>query len=357
VTAFTIAASQWVGSAAHAEPTGRLDRSPYGWLLAVDTDVLGVHIDRAHVGGWADAALRTSDLDEEGTNVSVNHLNAFADVRFEDHWQLFVEAELEYRPALATLSRENDLEVEQAYLKYSFSDRLEVRVGRFSTPFGFWTPVHWTIRTDTVAPPLFESRRFVPEQQVGARVSGRIFPRALQPLDVEVNYSVWGGYASDEVDVDGARGATMGADLRIGAMDRGFLGASFHRQDTEGTADPRDRENDAVVYGELSLPAHFTLRGEYLYQRTHRRSAPDSQIHSVYGKVRWDHGDWSLNYRFERSDDPDLGPDALQRIDRFTIGYSLLHRVRLKAEYARHRTLRASVPDFDTFALWLGVFF
>ncbi len=354
---WTIAALIGLVVPAAAETPQAVDRPPYGWVLAEDTTVFGLEIDRVHLGGWLDASLRHSDLDDDGTNLAVNHANGFLDVRLEDRWQIFVEAEIEYQPDIATLERESEFEIEQAYLKYTVSDALDVRVGRFSTPFGYWNPVHWTILTDTIVPPIFESRRFVPEQQFGVGLSGRRFFEPDGSLELELDYSLYAGYASEIIELGEGHGPTLGADLRLGVVDSGFLGASIYSQQIATERSHRERETSGVLYGEVSLPANLTLRSEYVIQQTDRVLGGDSYVHGIYGKVRWDLGDWSLNYRFERSDDEDLGSKAVQRVNRFTIGYSATPRLRLKAEYARHRTHRARVPDFESFGLWIGVFF
>ena len=352
----TIAVLAAFGSPVAAEEAGPRNRPPYGWVLATDTEWLGLHFDRVHLGGWADVSFRASDLDDEGTNFAVNHFNGFMDVRLEDRWQIFVEAELEYQPPVGTLERESELELEQAYLKYVVNDALDIRLGRFSTNFGYWTPIHWTIRTDTIVPPIFETRRFIPEQQLGLSLSGRRFFEPVGGLALSLDYSASAGYASESLE-DVGRGTTFGADVRLGVERRGFVGASLYSQQTESESRARDRETSGTFYGEIQLPGDVILRGEYVVQRTDRVQGGDGYIHGVYGKVRWDLGDWSLNYRFESSDDVDLGPRALQRIHRFTIGYQPVPRLRAKLEYARHQTQRARVPDFETFGLWLGVFF
>ncbi len=317
-----------------------------------------MQIDRLHIGGWADASFRDSGLDEmEASHLSLNHLNGFLDLRFEDRWQVFVEAELEYQPPTETLRRDRDAELEQAYLRLLLSEALELRVGKFSTPFGYWTPVHWTIDTDTVLPPLFESRRIVPEQQLGARVGGKRFFRMAPDWDLRLDYTLFGGYGARQLELDDARGTTGGADLRLGLERRGFVGVSFYTQHARGLRSPRERETASMLYGELSLPAHLTLRGEYLLSRGARVAGADRRRSLFYAKLLWRPGKWLFNYRFERAEDLELGPQAIHRVHRFTVGYTPFPRLRLRAEYARHLVQRSRIGDFHGVAFWLGVFF
>lgn len=331
---------------------------PYGWDLATDVEWLGLHVDRLHVGGWMDASYRDSDRSGESANVAVNHVNGFLDLRLEQRWQLFAEAELEYQPEVGGLERESELELEQAYLDYTASDALGVRLGRFSTPFGYWVPVHWAISTDTVIAPLFEERRYVPEQQIGAAFHGSAFHRPHAKLDLQLDYSLFGGYSGDSMGNEPASGPSLGADLRLAHGESTFLGASVLSQEGEiVSGSTRGRATSGVVYGEWALPANLLLRGEYVMQRHSGSFAAPRYRHAGYAKVRWDVGNAYLNYRMERADDEEFGPDAVQWVHRFTIGYSPTPRLRLRAEYAHHELRHSATSDFDSWALWLGVFF
>ena len=331
---------------------------PYGWDLASDVDWLGLQVDRVHVGAWLDASFRDSDLDGEGSNLAVNHLNGFVDVRLEERWQFFAESEFEYQPAVGGLERESEVELEQAYVNYAPSDALEIRVGRFSTPFGYWTPVHWSISTDTVVAPLHEERRFVPEQQIGARLHGAYFLRPRGPLDLQLDYSLFGGYSSDDMDNEPAAGSSLGGDLRVSDAELGFLGVSLLTQEAEVVSgSPRRRETSSVLYAELTLPWHFLLRGEYVTQRRSGHDGVPRYRHAGYAKLRWEYQDFYANYRLERADDEEFGRDAVHWVHRWTLGYSPRPRVRLRAEFAHHELQHGAAPDFDSWALWLGVFF
>jgi hypothetical protein len=325
---------------------------PFGLLLAEDLDVGNLTIDRLHLGGWLDASYRDSSRNGDASSLAINHINGFIDLRFETNWQLFVESEMEFLPSVAGSERETEIEIEQLYLDYRSSDLFRVRVGSFSTPFGYWTPVHWTIHADTVAPPLHEARRYIPEQQQGGQLHGGRLLR-IGGLDMEASYALYAGYGLESLHAEKARGVTGGADLRLAVDEGGFLGVSVYTQEN---AERRDRrEISTMVYGELSLPYRVLLRGEYLVQRS---SLGDRYRHAAYGKIRWHlTKELYLNYRLERADDEEFGFRAVQWTHRFTAGYWLSPSVRLKAEYARHDLRHSSESNFSSFALWLGIFF
>ena len=355
---FVIALAASGAAQAGGEAPERLDAAPYGWDLATDADWLGLQVDRLHLGGWLDASYRDSDLSGEGSSVAVNHVNSFLDLRFEDRWQLFIEAEIEYQPAVETLEREGEVEIEQGYLNYAWSDAVEVRAGRFSTPFGYWTPKHWSISTDTIIAPLHEERRFVPEQQIGARLHGVLFPSDRGGRDLRVDYSLFGGYAADGMGTGRAIGPSLGADLRVSEHEWGFAGVSVLSQEVDDLSPSRrTTELSGIAYGELLLPCNFLLRGEYLTQRRSGRVDAVGTRHAAYAKLRWSFSNFYANYRIERADDEELGRNARQWVHRWTLGYSPTPRIRLRAEYARHEVSRSITPDFESWGLWLGVFF
>lgn len=255
-------------------------------------------------------------------------------------------------------ARAIELELEQLYGEYRHADFLRVRGGRFSTPFGYWTPVHWSIHVDTIEAPIHEESRIVPEQQIGLRVFGNIFAGRVRSVQTEVEYSLHGGYAEDGWAAGKPDGLTLGTDLRLRLEDRHMLGVSLYTQENGEEGDRR--ENNLMVYGETQLPLHLFLRAEYV--RQHRDSGTEPgfvrNADIVYTKLRWDfRHDAYLNYRFEFGEDGRLGVTTDHTVHRATLGFQPIPRIRLKAEYARHIFDGGPQGDFDFWGVSAGFFF
>jgi len=312
---------------------------------------------RLAIGGWADASYRDTNARGGDESIELDHANLHVDARLDERWQLFFEGEYEHEPALIGGTDEREWELEQLYGEYRHRDFLRVRAGRFSTPFGYWTPVHWAILVDTIEPPLHESGRIIPEQQNGLRVFGNVFAGRWLGLQSELEYSLHGGYAADGFAAGEPDGLSLGSDLRL-RLDQHLLGLSLYTQENGDENDRR--EYDLVVYGEIQLPFDLLFRSEYVRQQRDSSTRPVfvRNPDMVYAKLRWDfREDTYLNYRFEFGEDDELGATVEHVIHRVTLGYQPISRVRLKAEYARHLYDRGPLDDYDYWGLSAGVFF
>ena len=318
---------------------------------------------RLRIGGWIDGSYRDTDSSGGDDSIALNHANLHVDVRLDDRWQLFFEGEYEYEPALIEESDEREWsdergwELEQLYGEYRYADFLRARGGRFSTPFGYWTPVHWSINVDTIEAPLYEENRIVPEQQIGLRVFGSIFSDRIRELQTEIEYSLYGGYGEDGWATGKPDGLTLGTDLRLRLEDRHMLGVSLYTQEN-GDEDDR-RENNLMIYAETRLPFDLLLRSEYV--RQHRNRTRPGYVHNAdlfYAKLRWDFLERAyLNYRFEYGEDDRLGETVDHVAHRFTLGVQPIARIRLKAEYARHILEEGPLGDYDFWGISAGLFF
>jgi hypothetical protein len=312
---------------------------------------------RVALGGWADASYRDNDLDERGYSVALNHVNLHLDARLDERWQLFAEGEYEHEPELTGFRDEREFELEQLFAQYSHSDLANLRAGRFSTPFGYWTPIHWSILVDTIESPLHEEQRLIPEQIVGLRAFGRSFPGRLLGRDAELDYSLHAGYGDDAIHTDDAEGPNGGADLRLRLGEEHLLGASFYAQGNRDRYGSDDR--NAVAYAAVGLPFELLLRGEYMHQwRDQPRPGYARHLDLLYVAARWTF--WRsayLHYRFGWGDDDRYGPTTRQRIHTGTLGVRPLGRLVLKLELSHHHFERRGPGDYLAWATSLGVLF
>jgi hypothetical protein len=332
---------------------------PPAWVFG-RTPAVFQHADESvatRVGGWIDASYRDSDV--RGSSLSFDHVNAYLDTRHRA-FQLFVEAEYENETKHTGYEEEREFELEQAYLRYARSDLLSLRVGRFNTPFGYWIPIHWSILMDTIEEPLFVGREWLPEQQLGAEAAGRWFPGELAGLHAELDWSLYAGGGSDDLDQDGVRGPAFGGDLRLRLDERWLLGTSLYRQRNRELDDRT--EHTAGLYGEARLHERLVLRTEYLHQHREETGAAwwEEDADAVYGNVRWDFLRRAyLNYRYSRGDDDD--EDALDTsrvsIHTVTLGVQPHASVRVKLEWSGHDFADRDREDFDFWGLSVGYLF
>jgi len=309
------------------------------------------------VGLWLDSSW--VDNDRERGSVDLNHVNLQVDSRWRN-LQGFVEAEYEHEAGRDGGEEEEEVELEQAYLRYRHSDAFSVRVGRFNTPAGIWLPIHWSILMDTIEKPPVAAEYLLPEQQVGLELAGALFPSWLEPLDGQLDYALFVGAGGERIGQGDVVGATGGGDLRLRLRERYLVGAAIYGQKND-TAEQR-AELDLLLYGEATLPFSLTFRSEFLHQRRERPGdAPWARTLDVgYAKLRWDFARWFYaNYRvsYGDEDDGDGGRTNRQLVNTFTLGVQPTPAVRVKLEYSIHDRSRHGSEDFRFWGASLGVRF
>jgi hypothetical protein len=339
---------------ARAADRFRIGRGPE--VFSPDEDVWTTRI-----GGWFDASYEDNDLSDSTRSINLNHFNVFLDTRYRDTWQVFFEGEYEYESDLVEYLEEREWEVEQAYVRYRRSDALRLRVGRFNTPFGIWTPIHWSILMDTIRAPLHEGLRITPEQQNGFELAGHWLPENLIGGRLELRYSLFAGYGSNGelLKSTDSSGWSGGADFRVLVREDRFLGASYYQQQRD--LEPSDRsERNFVLYGQVALPANLLLRAEYVKQLRDRHARPNypRDIDITYVKLRWHFDPRAyLNYRFNWGDD-DTGPtNTVRRIHTWTLGIQPRPWLKLKFEYADHDFRDDVREDFSYWGASIGATF
>lgn len=303
------------------------------------------------IGGWLDASYQDNDLDDQSSSTNLNHLNLFLDTRYRDA-QLFVEVEFENQPDVSGFEEEREYEMEQAYVRLRRGDRLQLRLGQFNTPFGYWTPAHWSILMDTIETPIHDGNRIIPEQQIGLELSGRLFPGPALGTEMELAWALYSGYGEEHglFEEPGTEGLSYGADLRVSLGSRYMLGTSLYLQRRRDEGDRSER--NLMLYARADLPGRLSLRGEYARQLRDRHTRPtlSENINIAYAKLRWDfRRDAYLNYRYGFGDDDSTGTTLEEYIHTVTFGYRPLPALRIKLEWSAHRFRD---PGRESFTYW-----
>ncbi len=140
------------------------------------------------LGGYTSVGL----LHDEGrpSEIKVDDLSLFIMMRASDRLSFFSELEFEDLATVDTNGRAGHpnerFQAERLYGDFSFSDQLEVRVGRFLTPVGRWNVIH--------AQPLVwtTSRPVVTEVPFDKNTTGVMFSGNL--LDGRLSYDLFGQF-------------------------------------------------------------------------------------------------------------------------------------------------------------------
>ena len=333
--------------------------TPTGWRVGRTPQVFEGDGPALRVGGWTDASYQDNDIDSESFNL--NHLNFYFDARSGERWQAFLEMEFENEAGVRGFEEEREYEVEQVYARFKPRDDMYIRAGQFNTPFGIWTPLHWSILMDTITEPIHEGTRVTPEQQVGVEAGGRT-PLGGPLAETELRYSVFLGYGDDSelFERSNTDGLSFGTDLRFEFEETSFLGLSLYQQQRTRTGFRDRTEKSIMAYGELHPLEVLTLRFEIFRQRRDRDADPalSKAINIGYVKARWDFTrSVYLNYRYGYGDDEGEGASDERHTHTITLGYRPTPEIRVKLEYAGTEFRDTARRDFHYGGISVGVLF
>lgn len=176
--------------------------------------------DAFRIGGYTSAGI-TLPRDEQAT-AAINEISLIVTWENESRFKFFGELELEdpltWDGDNHLHSKKSYLDLERLYLDYNFSEKINLRAGRFLTPSGRWNQLHAAPLVWTSTRPLATSRLF-PIAANGLMAYGAI------PLDKSaLEYSAFIETLKDQMkddneiqyrNVKGAR-VTFGQDANVG---------------------------------------------------------------------------------------------------------------------------------------------
>lgn len=140
-----------------------------------------------NLGGYSSAGI-TLHRDEEA-EAAINEISLLLTWNGDSRWRFFSELELErplsWRDDKQFNHKESYLDIERLYLDYNFSEKINLRVGRFLTPNSRWNLLRASPLVWTSTRPLATSRLF-PTTTNGLMLHG-----SLPVNDYAVDYMVF----------------------------------------------------------------------------------------------------------------------------------------------------------------------
>jgi len=316
------------------------------------------HVGEIKIGGWADFLYEDNDIDGNDQITSPNNLFLTFDAKLSDKWRFFTDISFEGGPfETSDEGTEGAFQVERVYLEYNHSDLLNARIGKFSTPIGFWLPEHWAFNVPSVNTPFFiyEEESLVPLYNIGVEGFGSYTIAGENKWAPDIKYHAWvsGG---DKLD-----GTTKPGDDKLGYGTN--VNATFNEMIKVGlgvnkgndTKKLGRRELSIVPHLELYLPQNITLTGEYMFQD---RNQDFDDAEAWYTSAKWDFtNNMYAYYRRDQGENSGKGLSQNEDTNTFTLGYSPKPFIRTKVEFSTHEFEATSVEDFNQWNAWIGVAF
>lgn len=146
-----------------------------------------------NLGGYASVVFANDR--QSPWRLSTDDLSLFIRWEGDSRWRLFSELDLEdplsYTPDDGLTTRHAYLGLERLYADYSYSERVNVRLGKFLTPIGRWNTLHAAPLVWTTSRPLITERTF-PTNATGAMLYGTVSAFAH-----EMDYAVYTALSED----------------------------------------------------------------------------------------------------------------------------------------------------------------
>lgn len=172
-----------IAIAARADDGATVDHQP-GWQLP------GTGL---RFGGYASASLQHDR--RKPANASANDLSLFTWWEGDSPFKFFSELDLEdgvtWDAGRGLTTRHAYLALERLYADYAYSDKVNVRAGKFLTPIGRWNTIHADPLVWTTSRPLITERSF-PTNATGAMLHG-----SVPAFGKTVDYSVYTALGDD----------------------------------------------------------------------------------------------------------------------------------------------------------------
>lgn len=145
------------------------------------------------LGGYSSAGI--DDDYHQHWDAGINDLSLFIWWEGEGRLRLFSEIDLEdplrYEPGIGLTSKHAYLALERLYADYLYSDKLNLRAGKFLTPIGRWNVIHADPLVWTTSRPLITERTF-PTNATGIMAYG-----TLPLMGTDIDYSIYTDVGED----------------------------------------------------------------------------------------------------------------------------------------------------------------
>jgi hypothetical protein len=206
-------------------------------LLLCAQPAFAIDLSKISLNGFIDFEYRSADNAEGNYNGSfqIQHLSFALDVPISDKLSTYTLIEVDNGVDSGT----NEIEVENAFIKYVHSDEVQFKFGKILTPFGYYNEIHnaTPVIISVAIPQAINSMqdrggvRMYPQWNTGVNMLGTI-ATSLGALD----YTVYVGNGENppginDAEIDANPNKAVGARVNFQASEHMQIGASVYNGD------------------------------------------------------------------------------------------------------------------------------
>lgn len=299
-----------------------------------------------NLGGYTSGGFN-DDRGADLWSLGIDDLSLFVRWEGEGKLRLFsefdLEAPIDYEQGDGLTTKNAYLALERLYADYLYSDKLNLRGGKFLTPIGRWNLLHAAPLVWTTTRPLITDRTF-PTNATGAMVYG-----TLPVFGTEIDYSVYSAIGNDwrpDPKLDPFTDAD-GLHLNFPLGQAGQLGISYANFEQESSSGERKNLVGLDYYWERD---RYEVSSEAVYRTSDDGSNQTEKGLFIQG-VAPISDRWYAIGRYELYDQAGSAPT----MNLWLIGVDmrLSPATLLKAEFshATHNQIQAPEGFFTSFAI------
>lgn len=306
------------------------------------------------VSGYADAQYTLTNQPGENNHFRIKHLSLFFSKEIEKQWKLFSEIEYEDAPLIESNNKTNTVAksqgvvfLEQMYIQYRPAVDMDMRIGRYLTPFGIWSVYHYPPYVATQTSPMFYKIMF-PDVSDGVQIRKSF---SLRNSLLDTNLYVGNG-TGNPGGTDRNENKGVGARVNYGSdMVSGFeVGASYYREKD-------NLDTMQFVYGGHMqyTRSRFQLQSEYIVRRNHPVNAGYFNDAAFYALGAYDIGKWVVAGRFDWLN----SNQRIARSDHYrytgALNFHIVHNIVAKMEFSRNVFTDPNVKNYNEIIFAIAV--
>jgi hypothetical protein len=300
-----------------------------------------------NLGGYASGGLNDDHNKGRDWTLGMDDLSLFVRWEGEGKLRLFSEFDLEEPVTLekgsGLTTKHAYLALERFYLDYLYSDKLNLRGGKFLTPIGRWNLLHAAPLVWTTTRPLITEYTF-PTNATGAMAYG-----TLPLLGAEIEYSVYTAIGNEwrpDPKLDPFEEA-YGLHFNIPLGRAGQLGFSYANFEQKSSIGERKNLVGFDYYWEHN---QYEILSEVVYRSSDEGASQDEKGLYIQGAIPLSaHLHGIVRYEFYDQ----AGAAPAMNLWLLGLAYHVTPSLLLKAEYshATHNTIQAPEGLFTSFAI------
>lgn len=316
--------------------------------------------------GWADFAYVGNDKKDNKPYMDLHHLYLIGEANIHKRLKFFSELEFEHIPQVGKSTYDSekntfkngsvgDIKMDRGYIQYQAHSNLGIRFGKFSTPFGYWTPAHWAILVETKNKPIHENNGYVPAKQVGMEFFGEKYLN--ETLNLSYNLYVSNGHETANADSPADKKPGYGWRLTFAVLDDYGIGASGHYQQPG----PDEKQNSMNIHFKADPNPMLSLQAEYIIHKHGKNAKDTANMYYFNVKSEVQEGIF-LGYRIDNGEDK-KGAGGKSKWGKNLLTHNIytnwkpIAPVIVKLEYNMHKFKDDSDKDYNGWSGVLGVKF